>query len=159
MRILLLCVLLGSNCFGQKEFEIKDKTYSLGLFAQASFDYNPVGLEVGIQYQKHWLNIALGYLPTRFSENYTLGVDYNYFPNTYKNRFNLFFDANILFVSGFTRWSMDESISAVGGFGFNTNFSKHLFFKTSVLGGWTYEIDDTMPYRTFQFRIGFGYRF
>lgn len=159
MRLLILSLLITFNSFGQKEFEVKDRTYSVGLFTQLTLqEAFPSGIEFGLLYRKHWLNLAVGSNP--FSDLYvwSSGLDYDYLPNSYGNRFNLLFNVNCLYTVDFG-WKSNNKhprdFEAFAGTGFNLNFSDHFNMKFKIGAGYEFKYE----HFDLHSKISFGYRF
>lgn len=153
------------------------KEYTIGAYSFGCW-YLYTGLEAGLLRKKSayfaGIGVQLNYEDGSPFKNYGLNLDYNYFPNGYNHRFDLYFSANLNF--GFpyyeyktydanhvyikTEKGIEDVQSYGAGFGFNTNFSQRLFLKFNIgLGLFVYHfqfIDDSSLRGNL--KLSFGYR-
>lgn len=162
MKSLLIIILsLPSIALAQREFETKNMTYSVGAFSQYSAYKRSEGIEGGVQFKNHWLNLGVGYNFGGVKNNGSLSFDYNYLPNSYSNRFNLLFDLNLSMYSefGYKFKSSYSRFGVHGSFGFNFNASQHIFIKPIIGYGIEYSFRYSDPDPSVLFRLSVGYRF
>jgi hypothetical protein len=179
MKRLTIFILLLSN-LAHAQFEIDNipsKTYTLGGFGNLHSDGFITGIEGGLLFPKHWANIGVAVSPAYYStafQNWALNLNYNYLPNDYSKRFDLFFDFNfILRLSHNNLIVYDQNGNLIDdkkfllrndlnlGFGFNTNISKNVYIKTSVGAGISINEWQTSTIWSFSgnARFSIGYRF
>jgi hypothetical protein len=177
LKVILLLSLFANPVFSQfKIDEIPAKRFSLGAYGNLFGEGLIVGIEGGIQLPKHWLNIALATDPfdsySKYYQNGALNLNYNFFPNGYSNRFDLFFDFN--YILDINRYSfkhyIDENLNKTYfiisnnlnlGFGFNTNFTQHFFIKSGFGIGANFTSNGNYSYVDLSgnIRLILGYRF
>ncbi len=101
MKTLIVLIFLSNSVFGQFSLEREPgHKYSLGVFGNVFYYGMYTGIEAGLYQEKHAFNLGIGVNPFRAPystmKNWGANINYNYFPNGHRNRFDLFFDGNII---------------------------------------------------------------
>lgn len=178
-KLTLIILLFANSAFSQfKIDEISARKFSLGGFANLYSHGLNTGIEGGIQLPKNWFNMGVAVNPTywdgKILQNWALNFNYNYFPNSYSNRLDLFFDFNYILgirhnsgkVYDINHNLIDDSKFKLSndfnlGLGFNTNISKKLFLKTGFGAGFIVDTEKNYSrlYFSGNIRLALGYRF
>ena len=162
----------------QTDPEKRVKEYTAGAFFTAFNDGTLSGFEGGIQVGKHAFNAGVGvdFFASQGNalKNWGLNFDYNYYPNGYTRRFDLFFDLNLVLSFPYYKYTTyDANFNYLGtyqsieftqdmhaGFGFNFNVSQKLYFKLgNGLGMSFYHFDFYDSFLGYNLFASFGHRF
>lgn len=165
MRTLIVVMLLSNSVFGQFSLDSDPgHKYSIGAFGNLFYYGMYTGIEAGLHQEKHSFNLGVGVnpfgAPYSTMKNWGANINYNYFPNGHKNRFDLFFDGNIIMglLNFDTEFEFVQDFNL--GFGFNTNISQRLFIKTGLGTGismYRFQFNDISWSANARFSL--GYRF
>lgn len=118
------------------------KKYSVGAFGSV-FEYGLItGIEGGLHMPNHSFHAGLGVNTfsghDNFLENLGINLDYNYFPNGYSHRFDLFFRLNFMTTFRHVNSSNIGIPALHAGFGFNANLSQHFYLRFGIAPGINY---------------------
>ncbi|MDH4472922.1 MAG: hypothetical protein QE487_09955 [Fluviicola sp.] len=134
--LILSWIFLAPIAFSQfKLDENAEKGLTLGAFGLIEIEGILVGPEFGIVRKHHSFQFGLGNNISAYPRFRSWGgnFNYSYYPNGQSNRFDLFFNYNL--VAAYRYYSSKSQgflQSHLLGYGFNINFSQRCFLATSL---------------------------
>lgn len=172
-KMVIFFMFCSTKAFGQFKLDEKYATgTTIGVFTLPFYYGLYNGIDGSIQQNHHTFHLGIGTKllpdPEFIHKNWGLNFNYNYFPNGHSNRFDLFFEYNMIVALKYDEYiyknETNHSLEFIQGhsigYGFNINFSQHIFLKSALdIGVATYRLAYNDAQIGFSLRLNLGYRF